>query len=42
MDAVMGERVLLLGVDLHDGEDFERSMLELKSLAEACGMEPAG
>ncbi len=42
MDAVMRERVLLLGVDLHDGEDFERSMLELKSLAEACGMEPAG
>jgi GTP-binding protein HflX len=42
MEAGMRERVLLLGVDLHDGEDFERSMQELKSLAEACGMEPAG
>lgn len=36
------ERALLLGVDLHDGEDFERSMQELKSLAQACGMEAAG
>lgn len=36
------ERALLLGVDLHDGEDFERSMEELGHLAEACGMETAG
>lgn len=36
------ERALLLGVDLHDGEDFERSMEELGQLAKACGMEPAG
>lgn len=36
------ERALLLGVDLHDGEDFERSMKELEQLAEACGMETAG
>jgi len=36
------ERALLLGVDLHDGEDFARSMEELKSLAEACGMEAVG
>ncbi len=36
------ERALLIGVDLHDGEDFARSMQELKSLAEACGMTAAG
>lgn len=36
------ERALLLGVNLNDGEDFERSMEELKSLAEACGMEVTG
>lgn len=36
------ERALLLGVNLHDGEDFERSMEELESLAEACGMAVAG
>ncbi len=36
------ERALLLGADLHDGEDFERSMQELEELARACGMEPAG
>lgn len=36
------ERALLLGVDLHDGEDFERSMEELGQLVEACGMEPVG
>jgi len=36
------ERALLLGVNLNDGEDFERSMRELHSLAEACGMEVAG
>lgn len=36
------ERALLLGVNLNDGEDFDRSMEKLKSLAEACGMEAAG
>lgn len=36
------ERALLLGVNLNDGEDFERSMAELSSLAEACQMEVAG
>lgn len=36
------ERALLLGVNLNDGEDFARSMEELKNLAEACGMEAAG
>ncbi len=33
------ERALLLGVNLNDGEDFERSMEELRNLAESCGME---
>lgn len=42
MDMENKERALLLGVDLHDGEDFERSMQELKSLAESCGMAPVG
>lgn len=36
------ERALLLGVNLNDGEDFERSMQELENLAKACGMEVAG
>lgn len=37
------ERVLLVGVDDGAiGEDFERSMDELKSLAKACFMEPVG
>lgn len=36
------ERALLLGVNLNDGEDFERSMAELSSLAKACHMEVAG
>lgn len=36
------ERALLLGIHLHDGEDFERSMQELACLAKACGMEPVG
>lgn len=36
------ERALLLGVDLDDGEDFGRSMEELRSLAEACDIVPAG
>ena len=37
------EKVLLVGVDDGtQGEDFERSMEELKSLAKACFMEPVG
>ena len=32
----------MLGVNLNDGENFERSMQELKSLAEACQMEVMG
>lgn len=36
------ERVLLAGVDTGEEEDFERSMKELKSLAEACNMQVAG
>lgn len=42
MDSNKIERALLLGVNLNDGEDFERSMEELGNLAEACGMEVAG
>lgn len=36
------ERVVLAGADLNDGEDFEYSMNELKSLAEACNMQVVG
>lgn len=36
------ERVLLVGVDTGEDADFERSMEELKSLAEACGKQTAG
>lgn len=36
------ERVLLVGVDTGEDENFERSMEELSSLAKACFMEPAG
>ena len=37
------EKVLLVGVDDGtQGENFERSMEELKSLAQACFMEPVG
>lgn len=36
------EQALLLGVNLHDGEDFERSMEELSALTKACEMEPVG
>ena len=42
METEKKERTLLLGVDLHDGEDFERSMQELWNLAKACNMEPVG
>lgn len=36
------ERVILVGINLEDGTDFERSMKELKALAEACDMEVVG
>ncbi len=36
------EQALLLGINLHDGEDFERSMEELSALTKACEMEPVG
>lgn len=36
------QRVLLVGVDTGEEEDFERSMKELGSLAEACNMQVAG
>ena len=36
------ERVLLVGADTGEDENFERSMEELASLAEACYMEPVG
>lgn len=36
------EKALLVGVNLDDGEDFEHSMAELKSLAESCNMEVVG
>ncbi|MCH5275988.1 MAG: GTPase HflX [Lachnospiraceae bacterium] len=36
------ERVLLVGVDTGEEEDFEASMKELKSLAEACNMQVVG
>lgn len=36
------ERVLLVGVDTGEDENFERSMEELGSLAKACFMEPVG
>lgn len=39
-ETIEKERALLLGINLHDGEDFARSMQELAYLAEACGMEP--
>ena len=36
------EKVLLVGVDTGEEVDFERSMEELKSLAEACNMQAVG
>lgn len=36
------ERVLLVGVNLNDGEDYITSLEELGALAEACDMEVAG
>lgn len=41
MEAENMEKALLIGVDLSE-EDFEGSMKELKSLAEACGMQAVG
>ncbi len=35
-------RVLLVGADVGEEDDFDRSMLELKSLAEACGKQTVG
>ena len=35
-------RVLLVGADTGEEDDFDRSMLELKSLAEACGKRAVG
>ena len=36
------EKVLLVGVDTGEEEDFERSMKELGELAKACNMQVAG
>jgi len=36
------ERAILVGINQDDGTDFERSMKELKALAEACEMEVCG
>ena len=36
------ERALLVGVDTGEEKDFDRSMEELKSLAEACNMQVVG
>ena len=36
------ERALLVGVDTGEEPDFDRSMDELKSLAEACNMQVVG
>ena len=36
------ERALLVGVDTGEEQDFERSMEELKNLAEACNMQVVG
>jgi len=36
------EKALLVGVNLNNGEDFELSMKELESLAEACNIECVG
>ena len=35
------QKVILVGVNLNDDPDFEHSMEELESLAEACEMEVA-
>lgn len=38
----LNERALLVGVDLNNDDDFEKSMDELENLTEACGYEVAG
>lgn len=39
---IIKERAILAGADLDDGDDFEHSMSELGSLAEACNMQVVG
>ena len=41
MDITM-EKALIVGVNLNKGDNFELSMKELASLAEACDMEVVG
>ena len=41
-EEIYRQKVLLVGVDTGEEEDFERSMEELKSLAEACNMQVVG
>lgn len=41
-EEIYRQKVLLVGVDTGEEEDFERSMEELKSLAEACDMQVVG
>ncbi len=41
-EEIYRQKVLLVGVDTGEEEDFERSMEELKSLAEACQMQVVG
>lgn len=42
LDGESRERVLLVGVDTGEEENFDRSMQELMNLAEACDMQVAG
>ncbi|MCX4339479.1 MAG: GTPase HflX [Lachnospiraceae bacterium] len=42
MEELCMERVLLVGTNLNDGEDYQASLEELGALAEACDMEVAG
>lgn len=41
-EEILQEKVLLVGVDTGEEDDFERSMEELKSLAEACNKQVVG
>ena len=41
-EEIYRQKVLLVGVDTGEEEDFERSMEELKNLAEACEMQVVG
>ena len=41
-ESIEKEKVLLVGVDTGEEENFDRSMEELESLAQACGMEVVG